>query len=168
MYAGVTQAVPEGLTDWGAEEDFSFAATQELLTAPRVQLQQTPKGLLISVVGRSPRWLPDTVNSLRRLVSLAPNWDLHQAPSIDMDSVVGAMELLVLVMRANTPAPSIVPTTTGGVQIEWHRKGVDAEVEVRSRERFHLFTSEAEGETEQEIVWDLTPLVEVIDRISRD
>ena len=40
------------------------------------------------------------------------------------------MTILSLVLDHRTPPPSVVPTWDGGVQVEWHRNGVDLEIEV--------------------------------------
>ena len=41
-----------------------------------------------------------------------------------------ALQLLAATMRPATPAPIVVPTVRGGLQLEWHQRDVDLEVEV--------------------------------------
>lgn len=43
------------------------------------------------------------------------------------------MSLLNEVMEDFTPAPSCVPTSEGGIQLEWHRSGIDLEIEISPR-----------------------------------
>ncbi|MFP3941452.1 MAG: hypothetical protein ACLF0P_14225 [Thermoanaerobaculia bacterium] len=71
-------------------------------------------------------------------------------------------------MDDDTPPPSVVPTATGGVQAEWHRKGYDFEIEVLSPARFVAHFEDVEsGEIESRaVVSDLRPLIEWIALIS--
>jgi len=56
-------------------------------------------------------------------------------------------------MRDGTPVPSIVPTNSGGIQLEWHRNGVDLEIEVISARKFGvLFVDPASGEERDEVI----------------
>jgi hypothetical protein len=66
------------------------------------------------------------------LLGLKPGWDSYRAPRVKPEAGQAAFDLLRDIMRARTPVPSIVPMADGGVQIEWHAKGVDLEIEVRS------------------------------------
>ena len=34
------------------------------------------------------------------------------------------------VMRTRTPIPQVVPSAGGGVQLEWHQKGIDLELHI--------------------------------------
>ena len=41
-----------------------------------------------------------------------------------------ALNILKDVMRPRTPIPQVVPSSVGGVQLEWHEKGIDLELHV--------------------------------------
>ena len=64
-------------------------------------------------------------------------------------------------MRPNTPAPSIVPTVRGGLQLEWHQTQIDLEVEITPHGTIHLaYENFAEGrEWEGDLGSDLAPPV---------
>ncbi len=64
---------------------------------------------------------------LEGILSLAPGWDSYGAPKISLRAVHLAQVLLLLTGTASTA--SIVPTSIGGVQLEWHTKDVDLEIE---------------------------------------
>jgi hypothetical protein len=49
------------------------------------------------------------------------------------------MTLLARSMDSSTPAPQIVPSTRGGVQLEWHTHGLDIEVLVLPTGRFSVY-----------------------------
>jgi hypothetical protein len=61
-----------------------------------------------------------TLNHLR---ALKPGWNSYGAPAIDERAIRAAEAIL------RTPGQA-VPTVHGGVQIEWHCDGVDAEFEL--------------------------------------
>ena len=65
------------------------------------------------------------------LLALPPGWDSYDADRVTEEAARCAVKLLLLV-SSKVPgmvAPSVVPTVRGGLQLEWHRRGVDLEVE---------------------------------------
>jgi hypothetical protein len=77
-------------------------------------------------------WFDSTVQALKNMLSLAANWDSYGAPPIDPITLSSALEFLCDAIQDDTPAPSVVPTSHGGIQIEWHTQGIDIEVEFLS------------------------------------
>jgi hypothetical protein len=75
-------------------------------------------------------WLLPTVRELRALLALPDGWNSYRAARIDPGAILTALELLAQTMTPTTPAPSVVPMSRGGVQLEWHEQGVDLEVSV--------------------------------------
>ena len=63
--------------------------------------------------------------------------------------------LLAHILDHQTPLPSIVPTWEGGVQVEWHRNGVDLEIESMLSGEIEFFFNdqsiECEGQAWEEI-----------------
>ena len=47
----------------------------------------------------------------------------------EREAVAAVLDLLLVILDDHTPPPSVVPTWGGGVQVEWHRNGVDFEIE---------------------------------------
>jgi len=96
-------------------------------------------------------WLMQTLKSLAKLLNLPPNWDSYGALPIDSGCAEFALSILIQIMGDPTPPPSIVPTVSGGVQLEWHMKGIDLEIEVSSptQGQYYVFDhctgSEQEG-----------------------
>jgi len=74
-------------------------------------------------------WLAPTLSAMADILKLKENWDSYHAPPIDPLRVMQVLEFLVAVMRDDTPTPSVVPTSSGGVQIEWSVNGINLEIE---------------------------------------
>ena len=92
--------------------------------------------------GATPPWLMPTIGRLAEVLKLPENWNSYRARSVDPASAAAALELLASVMQANTPAPLLVPTVRGGLQLEWHTRGVDLEVEPLSAGRASVFVED--------------------------
>jgi hypothetical protein len=89
---------------------------------------------------RDADWVQPTLAALHRLLGLPENWDGHGGKQIRVENVQFAYHFLAQTLHPNTPAPQIVPLSHGGLQLEWHQKGIDLEVEViRPNEIFVSF-----------------------------
>src|SRR5712692_6489754 len=98
--------------------------------------------------------LTKAVQALAELLTLPSGWNSHRAKPIDAGNVARAIGLLVALMQEGTPAPAVVPTVRGGVQLEWHTQGMDIEIYIAAPERVSFFAGcEESGESsEGEIV----------------
>ena len=76
------------------------------------------------------KWQIEVQNHLLKYVKMQPGWDSYGAPQIGWDTGMFALSILNDVMRTRTPIPQVVPSGAGGVQIEWHQKGVDLELHI--------------------------------------
>jgi hypothetical protein len=95
-------------------------------------------------------WLKPVLERLHYLQGLAPGWDSPGARSIEPRSFDRVLRFLTVSMTPQTPAPSIVPLENGGLQIEWHRAGLDVEVEFEPGEEAHLYFHEISTGEERE------------------
>ncbi len=91
-------------------------------------------GSLYWTGGRRMPWLDQVAQQITHLSTLAPGWDGHRARTIDHRTLLNAWSFLEQVAEIVTTAPSLVPTVSGGVAVEWHRNGVDLEIEFGGRE----------------------------------
>jgi hypothetical protein len=57
-------------------------------------------------------------------------WDSYGAPPVLREVSFFALEILNHVMRPRTPIPQVVPSSVGGIQLEWHEKGIDLEIHI--------------------------------------
>lgn len=99
---------------------------------------------------RASPWLKPVLERLQYLRSLLPGWDSTRARSIDKHSIDRVLGFLTMTMTYSTPAPSIVPLESGGLQIEWHRAGLDIEIEFQPGEEARLYFYEISSGEEHE------------------
>ncbi len=89
-----------------------------------------PVEIRVRVRGVVPRWFIPATERLTNLSKLQENWDSYGASAINAQAITQAIQVMTEVMTNDTPMPAIVPTTRGGIQLEWHLGGIDMEVEV--------------------------------------
>jgi hypothetical protein len=89
-----------------------------------------------------------TVSKLIELLELPGGWNSYNAKPISKENVTFAVALLGRLMRESTPAPLVVPKVRGGVQLEWHTRGIDIEISVDSPERASFFAEDLRAEQE--------------------
>lgn len=150
----------------------STGVTRDLLSQPGAQkskLYTLPTGAFeVSFGDELPPWFDTTMGSLLEILALGPGWDGHAAPPIHPRIAQDALKLLCSVMDHRTPPPSIVPTYRGFLQMEWHRNGIDLEIEILGGHRIHLwFEDQATGrEVDRELTTDLSQLTECVSELS--
>lgn len=117
---------------------------------------RTPQGadisseqkLVIKVSGAVPSWLSDTTDVLNTILALKENWDSYGAQRIQPEAASAAMQVLLAVMKKNTPTPAIVPTPSGNIQLEWHQSGIDLEIEIDPDGQCYVSYEDGTGQTE--------------------
>lgn len=76
------------------------------------------------------KWQIEVMSALVKLVMMPEGWDSYRAPAVKRDAALFAYEILYNVMGPRSPAPHVVPSSVGGVQLEWHEKDIDLEIHV--------------------------------------
>jgi len=94
-------------------------------------------------------WLLPMLEKICELGTLPPNWNSYRSKAISTDAAVASISILLNLLRPSDPPPSIVPTSRGGILLEWHENGIDLEVDVRSSSQVHLAYND--GDVEEEI-----------------
>ncbi|MCL1469767.1 hypothetical protein [Argonema antarcticum] len=80
--------------------------------------------------------LNPTLERLKQLAQLEPDWDSYGAEQVSSVALVAAFEILVTVKeqlsnQVREPLPSFVaPLADGGLQLEWSSSLLDIEVEI--------------------------------------
>lgn len=161
--------------DWSAADISTTLADRETLSGRELSVLIIEEGVTqkrrftIRAEGEEPAWLMPTLHAMGEILSLPPNWDSYGANPVNAFSLVSALDLLVATMRPETPTPTVVPTSRGGLQLEWHTRGIDLEVEIESAARSYVRYDDRMREVTWEavITSNLRPLADVIDELSR-
>jgi len=75
-----------------------------------------------------PGWVSPTFKAIHEIQQLSNDWDSYGAHAIKQTLIGKSLDLLALVMEEKSPAPSVVPLSDGGLQLEWHRRSQDLEI----------------------------------------
>ena len=76
-------------------------------------------------------------DELKRLADLGPNWDGYKAPPLDTSTIERAQAFL--------DNMSTVPLSNGGVQFEWHMRGLDLEISFEPDGKTYVLTVSESG-----------------------
>jgi hypothetical protein len=82
-----------------------------------------------------PSWVGGTIEAIVSKLLLAPDWDSYGASEVSPEAVEQAIKLLLNTVCEDTTVPWVVPTSSGGIQLEWHTDEADLEVEVNGVNR---------------------------------
>ena len=108
-----------------------------------------------------------TVRTLIELLELPGGWNSYKSSPIRKENVTFAVELLAHLMRVDTPAPNVVPKVRGGVQLEWHTRGVNLEIAIDSPDDVNFFAEDIQGDEDPvEEEFNESSVARWIDRIS--
>src|SRR5437870_11865156 len=124
------------LSDVLARPAVITAAVEQPSPVPRrVVIRKQGPALFVDVYANrptSPTFLK-SVEAVADLLSLPPGWNSYSAKPIDHQNARQAIRLLAEFLKPNTPPPSVVPTVRGGIQLDWHTRGVNVEIYVESQ-----------------------------------
>lgn len=104
-----------------------------------------------------PPWLRQTLSELQNLLRLPPNWDSYGALPIDPRAAAVAHRLLLEIMQVETPVPSVAPLSDSGIQLDWHRRGLDVEVMISPEGRTSTWCRDRRTGAEWEAELDRDP-----------
>ncbi|HEX3130798.1 MAG TPA: hypothetical protein VH394_25915 [Thermoanaerobaculia bacterium] len=103
------------------------------------------------------------------LLKMPAGWDSYGAKPIDRQRAAAARYVVWMSIASGAPPPAIVPTSDGGIQLEWHRCGVDLEIRAVAETLLEISFEDLEsGEIyEDEMIGaDWAPLKSFFDRVS--
>jgi len=123
-----------------------------------------------TAAGPSASWLADACEKVRALLSLSPGWDSYSARAISTAAAKAAFQVLDDAARLGCPAPSIVPMSRGGIQVEWHIRQWNIEVTVPpDGSPVEVWGEDLISRTEQEFLvdGDPGPLREILTRLAQ-
>jgi hypothetical protein len=102
------------------------------------------------------RWQIEVQKHLLNYVKMPKGWDSYNAPPVGWDAGMFALSILNDIMRPRTPIPQVVPSTAGGVQLEWHQKGIDLELHITGPYQCELWFQDHQRPNDPPVAKELT------------
>ena len=96
------------------------------------------------------KWFTHTFDAM---VGLFRGPSTRSPSRVQLKLVARMLTILIEILDGQTPPPSVVPTWEGGLQVEWHRNGVDLEVEIAPNGHIEYFFASPDVECEGD-AWD--------------
>ncbi len=109
------------------------------------------------------------LDTAKRLIDLPENWDSYGASPIDPRLIEYGLSLLNELTPSQTPLPKMVPTSRGGIQLEWHCRDIDLEIRIESLGSLHVSFEDSRTleEWDGELTTSLEPLHRFLAELSR-
>jgi hypothetical protein len=112
---------------------------------------------------------PDFVDAvgadLDELSRLQPNWDGYGAPVIDPAVIAAARSFVGRLPENLVYRPRVVPTSGGGLQLEWHHGSKILELEFESPRAIHFLQWHPDAGVEEEATFPVTDTERAVDLI---
>jgi hypothetical protein len=125
-----------------------------------------PKRADASREQQSPFWQEPVHSALSTLLQLREDWDSYGARAPTQKAAADLLAVLHQILEANSPVPSIVPSPLGHFQAEWHRNGVDLEVEVVTPTKVVVSFADDDGyDWQDSLDYDFTQLTRAVFRL---
>lgn len=128
-----------------------------------VKRAMTPPATSVETIASG--WQEVVSDRLVDLLQLPENWDSYGARAPRWDAANNLVAVLASIMQRKTPSPSIVPSAEGHFQAEWHRNGIDLEVEVVAPTKILVSYTDSQDEWEDELDFDFTRLVSAVKKL---
>jgi hypothetical protein len=109
-------------------------------------------------------WIDLTLARMEELTQLDDNWDGRGSAGIRADVLSFALSVLAQVMPHSASAPAIVPLGHGGVQLLWHNRDNDLEVEIADPNQLEIYLLDKNTGAEHEfpLTTELSPLTKIL------
>lgn len=82
-------------------------------------------------IGGWSEWQIAAAKTILGFQSLSDNWDSYGSPRISREVMNFAMGFINYVFLENSPAPTVLPVSGGGIQFEWSKGDREVELEIR-------------------------------------
>lgn len=131
--SSIAWTLPEqffGLSDWRDKRVPDRPATTTPEWAQWVGPAKEPPQVTLLGTDDAAPWVPEVLAKVGELTALRPGWDGASGCPLSASAVRAAVSFMNRKLSNSTVAPQIVPTRAGGLQMEWHSRGIDLEIEV--------------------------------------
>ena len=99
-----------------------------------------------SLSAAPPSWLHSVKAQIEECATFKAGWDSYAAKPISSVACAAAYRIVRELAGRETPVPSVVPTSDGYLQFEWHTNDVDLEIRVLSTTRIEVSFEDARNE----------------------
>jgi hypothetical protein len=96
-------------------------------------------------------WSTQLRERLNELTSLQVGWDGYRGVPVRFDCARFALTILNALYNKRVPAPNLVPGIDGTMQIEWHCRGFDVELDVIDVGQVEAYRMDIENNKEEEL-----------------
>jgi hypothetical protein len=118
----------------------------------------------------APTWLRAVQGQIEECSRLEAGWDSYSARPISSATCAAAYRIVRELATRSTPVPSVVPTSDGLIQFEWHTNNIDLEVRVLSTTKIEVSCEDARGTLasmeDAEFSYDFRDVKKAIDVLS--
>jgi hypothetical protein len=97
-----------------------------------------------------PRWLESVARQAAAVAQLSPNWDTYGAPPPSVEAVLTALTILSEYMPPFGPVPDLVPTSSGGVDVDWEESWGELSISIGPGRAPSVYFSTPNGDVEWE------------------
>jgi hypothetical protein len=109
-------------------------SSEEAVATMGAEFEQRPPVVSLDTARRGKintdlqRWMGSVFLAVQEFLRLPPDWDSYGGVPLKLDTGMFALQLLYDVMTPRVPVPLVAPTSTGGIQFEWHQDGFELEL----------------------------------------
>ncbi|NIA71054.1 hypothetical protein HBA54_20860 [Pelagibius litoralis] len=146
----------------------SFSLRQNLTEEDVIQAPRSGSISSYFAAKQTNKCLFSIARKLQELAGLPVGWDGYDGQPLQSDIANFAFKLLSETLDPDCPPPQIVPLGYGGLQLEWHERGIDLEIEIEAPNRVALYFCDHQTgeEIEQQISTDYTAMAEQLAKLS--
>lgn len=103
----------------------------------------------------------------RAFLNLDKNWNSYEAGPVSPELVQDGIDLLATLLNRRCGTPVVVPTASGGIQIEWHTPEEDLEIEVQAVGSYSVWHRKGEEEEEFLVLDDIGRIASLLKSFER-
>jgi len=111
--------------------EFGSIGADSMLSSDAVITWEVTDPTLSAVRARRMLWLEEAADDLWQLLQLKRGWDTYGAVPLSGEVAKAVIRILRRLEEDGAPRPALVPTPSGGVQLEWFGNGVELQLEVQ-------------------------------------
>lgn len=122
------ESPPEPPQHYLSERNYRIIQPAVASSAAGAGVSAEPRVFSLKIANQAASWLQDVFSRVSELTALREDWDTYGARPVTAAAAINVVQFLHDHAYSDLSRPSVVPTSDGGIQLEWHRGGVDLEI----------------------------------------